>query len=178
MKMKKTLLPVALFLLLTNFLCAQNGYKNAVGVRFNTYIGYDVLALSYKSFLANHDALEFNLGFGGRNMYVPGTSGQSFSPGISLAGAYQYHVDIETATNEHLRWFAGGGLILFHIFSKNNFYEGFGAGLFGTCGIDYKFKNTPLNLTTDWRPTVYLSAPDSFSPLQIGTLGVAVRYTF
>ncbi|HMR84468.1 MAG TPA: hypothetical protein PKE30_15100 [Niabella sp.] len=158
---------------------AQSDYKQAIGIRLNAHVAYDVLAASYKNFLSDHGALEFNLGFGGKNMYVPNSGGQtSFSPGISITGAYQYHELIETPTNESLRWFAGGGLTIFNIFSKNDFYEGFGAGVFGTAGIDYKFKDSPINLTADWRPTVFLSAPSSFAPLQIGTLGIAARYTF
>lgn len=176
--MGKLLFPVAWIFLAFNA-SAQSDYKNAIGLRFNSHITYDVIALSYKNFLSDHGALEVNVGFGGRNMYIPGAKGKtSFSPGISITGAYQYHVDIETETNENLRWFAGGGLTIFNISSKNTSYAGFGAGLFATGGIDYKFKKSPINLTADWRPTVFISSPSSFVPLQIGTLGVAVRYTF
>lgn len=178
MKMKKLFVLVACILFQLSAY-AQSDYKSAIGLRFTTYIAYDVAALSYKNFLSDHGALEFNFGFGGRNMYVPNSGGKtSFSPGVSLTGSYQYHVDIETPTNENLRWFAGGGLSIFNIFSKNNYYEGFGAGVFATGGIDYKFKEAPINLTADWRPTVFISSPSSFAPLQIGTLGIAARYTF
>lgn len=175
---KKLLLLVALALF-QPAARAQSDYKNAFGIRLTTHIPYDVLAASYKNFLGDHGALEFNLGFGGRNIYVPNSGGRSsYSPGISFSGSYQFHEDIFTPTDENLRWFAGGGIVVFNIFSKNNFYEGFGAGLFGTGGIDYKFKNVPVNLTADWRPTIFISSPSAFAPVNIGTIGIAARYTF
>lgn len=176
--MKKIILSVACIVI---FYCAhsQSDYKRAIGGRLTSHFRYDAVALSYKNFITDNGAFEFNLGFGGRNIYVPNSGGKtSFSPGVSVSGSYQYHVDIFTPTDENLRWFAGGGLTMFNVMSKNNAYEGFGAGLFGTAGIDYTFKNSPVNLTADWRPTFFLAAPSAYPPLDIGTLGVAVRYTF
>lgn len=178
MRKNKGILFVALFFCHTAA-NAQNGYKAAIGFRLSSHITYDVLAVSYKNFLSTHGALEFNFGFGGRNMYVPNSGGRtSYSPGISITGAYQYHENIYTDGDENLCWFAGGGLSVFNIFSKNNFYEGFGSGLFGTLGIDYKFKTAPINLSADWRPTVFIASPSSFAPLNIGAFGIAARYTF
>ena len=177
MQTKKSLLLVALCIL--HFLAqAQSDYKSALGIRLTTHIPYDVLAASYKNFLGDHGALEFNFGFGGRNMYIPGSGGRSgYSPGVSFSGSYQYHEDIYTPTHENLRWFAGGGMVVFNIFSKNNFYEGFGTGLFATGGIDYTFKSVPVNLTADWRPTVFIASPSAFPGINIGTIGIAARYT-
>ena len=177
-KMKTLVLVVALLScqVLVN---AQIGYKQAIGLRFTSHTTFDVVALSYKTFVSDHSALELNLGYGGKNYIVPNTGGTtSYSPGYSVSGSYQYHELIETASNENLHWFAGGGLNFFNISSKNNGYNGFGTGIFGTAGIDYKFKTTPINVTADWRPTVYISAPSAFLPIQIGTLGLAVRYSF
>jgi len=158
---------------------AQANYKNAIGARLSTYTPYDAVAVSYKNFLSDHGAVEFDFGFGGKNMIIPNSAGKkSYSPGISLTGSYQYHSKIETPTNEGLSWFGGGGLTLFNIFSKNDLYGGFGSGLFATAGIDYKFKAVPVNLTADWRPTVFVSSPDWFPPLQFGTVGISARYTF
>ena len=179
MNLKRNLLLAALILCyVVGF--AQNGYKHAAGLRLTTYVTYDFVAFSYKNFIAEKSALEFNFGYGGRNVFLPNSGGKTtYSPGISLTGSYQYHELIETPGNENLHWFAGGGLTFFNLFSKNSAYEGLGAGLFGTAGIDYKFKATPINVSVDWRPTVFLSLPAFFnSPIQIGTLGVAARYTF
>ena len=176
--MKKITIIVA-FLCSQILVNAQSDYEKAFGVRLTSNITYDVIAASYKIFLASPSALEFNFGFGGRNVYVPKSGGKSsYSPGISISASYQYHEDIYTPSDQNLRWFAGGGLVIFNTFSKNNFYEGFGTGMFGTAGIDYKFQNSPINLTADWRPTVFLAAPSQFAPLQLGTLGIAARYTF
>ncbi len=158
---------------------AQVAYKQAVGMRLTSYVSYDFVAFSYKNFIAEKSAVEFNFGYGGRNIFLPNSGGKTtYSPGISLTGSYQYHELIETPTNENLHWFAGGGLSFFNIFSKNTTYKGFGTGLFGIVGIDYKFKNSPINVSADWRPTVFVSAPAYFAPIQIGTLGLAARYTF
>ncbi|MCH5600070.1 hypothetical protein [Niabella ginsengisoli] len=135
-----------------------------------------MVALSYKTFLSDHNAIEINAGYGGRNTKTGGKT--DFSPGVSVSGSYQYHDDIYTSTDEHLRWFAGGGVNLFKTFSERKAYEGFGATIFGTAGIDYKFKAAPVNLSVDWRPTIYIKSPNDFLPLQIGTLGLAARYTF
>lgn len=177
-KMEKLVLVVAL--LYCQFLVnAQSGYKQAVGLRLTSHTTFDLVSLSYKSFVSDHSALEFNLGYGGKNYIVPNTGGTtSYSPGYSISGSYQYHELIETPSNENLHWFAGGGLNFFNISSKNKGYNGFGTGIFGTAGIDYKFKTSPINVTADWRPTIYLSTPSAFLPIQIGTLGIAVRYTF
>lgn len=173
------------FSILVAFIClpflmnAQTGYKKALGIRLNTHTTYDVIAASYKIFPIEKGALEFNLGFGGRNIYVPNQAPKtSFSPAVSLSGSYQYHEIIETPTNEELRWFAGGGLTFMAAKSKNNGYEGFGTAIFGACGIDYVFKNSPINVTADWRPQVYIASPSAYMPLHLGTLGLAVRYIF
>lgn len=176
--MDKRLLVVAL--LCCQFLVnGQSGYNQAVGLRLSSHTTFDVVAFSYKNFISDHSAMEFNLGYGGKNYILPNSGGTtSYSPAFSISGSYQYHELIETNTAENLHWFAGAGLNFFNIFSKNNAYNGFGTGIFGTAGIDYKFKTSPINVTADWRPTVYISTPSAFLPLQIGTLGLAVRYTF
>jgi hypothetical protein len=175
----KKLVGVVALLCCQFFVNAQSGYKQAIGLRLTSHTTFDLISVSYKSFVSDHSALEFNLGYGGKNYIVPNTGGTtSYSPGYSVSGSYQYHELIETPSNENLHWFAGGGLNFFNISSKNKGYNGFGTGIFGTAGIDYKFKTSPVNVTADWRPTIYLSTPSAFLPIQIGTLGLAVRYTF
>lgn len=158
---------------------AQSDYKSALGIRATTHITFDMVSLSYKTFLSDHNAIEINAGYGGRNMSIPMTGGRTaYSPAISLSGSYQYHEDIYTATDEHLRWFAGAGLNFFNIFSEHQNYKGFGTALFGTAGLDYKFKAAPVNLSFDWRPSIYVISPSEFLPIQIGTIGLSARYTF
>jgi len=68
------------FICLPFFMMAQTGYKQAIGIRLNTHTTYDVIAASYKNFPSEKSALEFNLGFGGRNIYVPNRRPNKFLP--------------------------------------------------------------------------------------------------
>ena len=46
----------------------------------------------------------------------------------------------------------------------------------GNIGLDYKFANTPINLSLDWIPTYWLTGYYDGFGSAIG--GLAVRYTF
>ncbi len=72
MKIKLTL-GLAL-LSLSSALFAQSNYKQAIGVRLSPASNYDVFAASYKMFLAEQPALEFNLGVGGTGMLISQTT--------------------------------------------------------------------------------------------------------
>lgn len=151
---------------------AQGGsdYKSAIGGRFgSTY--YDVFSFSYKAFITEPGALEFNAGFGGRRYdgYNTGT--------ISAAITYQHHFDIKPVAG--LRWFVGGGLVVANSFGdyydRNDYKDKrFGLGFYPTGGIDYKFNNIPLNLTADVRPTIFAVTQRNSVH---GNAGIAVRYT-
>ena len=47
-------------------------------------------------------------------------------------------------------------------------------GIDGVLGLDYKFKDAPINISLDWQPSVTLIGASS-SPAYGG---IAVRYTF
>ena len=171
MKKITLLLFFAAGIMATSF--AQSDYKSAVGARLGTTY-YDLLSFSYKSFITDPGALEFNAGFGAKGYGAYNTAT------ISAALSYQHHFDIKPV--EGLKWFVGGGITVFNTFTKktnDEFYKeyrGFGFGIFPTGGVDYKFRGIPLNVSADVRPTVHVVGPshyNSFYP----NFGIAARYT-
>jgi len=148
---------------------AQSDYKRAVGLRFGGY--YDVVSASYKTFISDQGALEFNLGF--RNYGGIALYGNWFV--LSGSAAYQHHFDIKPVPG--LKWFVGGGLLAYNSFSDYDYVSGFGLGIFPTAGVDYKFASIPLNLTVDTRPTINVLRADYYSGFYFSG-GVAARYTF
>ncbi|ULQ54214.1 hypothetical protein [Flavihumibacter fluvii] len=153
---------------------AQSTYKSAIGGRLSTGY-YEAISGSYKTFVSNQGALEFNLGF------RPKSSGDVDWVTVAFSAAYQHHFDIKPVPG--LRWFVGGGLTMYNSFSNYENYRGFGLGIFPTGGIDYKFADIPLNLTADIRPTIAVADPyddnyNGYESFNGGNFGVSVRYTF
>lgn len=154
---------------------SQTEYKSAIGARLAPESYYDLFAFSYKTFVTDAGALEFNAG-GGSKRYYYGLYSDSRRPfALSVSATYQHHFKIPV---QGLRWFIGGGLVAYNAFSKRNEYEGFGFGFYPTGGVDWKVPNVPLNLTADYRPTIIVARPDelgdSFEPRNFG---ISVRYT-
>lgn len=154
---------------------AQGDYKNAIGIRLAPGSYYDAFAFSFKTSVSNAGALEFNAGGGSqRHTYYRNNISYNSRPfGLSVSGTYQHHFKIPV---EGLRWFVGGGLTAYNAFSKNNEYEGLGLGIYPTGGIDYKFPAIPLNLTADFRPTIFISKPDYDDSFNGANFGIAARY--
>lgn len=144
---------------------AQSTYSKAIGLRLG-YNYLDVVAFSYKGFVSPRGALEFNLGLASRRDWF----------GLSATGAYQHHFPIGNVPG--FNWYIGGGLTLGQTFSDWDRYVGTFAGIFPTGGIDYKFRNIPLNLSADIRPTFYFAKSNAGSVIYPANFGVAVRYTF
>lgn len=172
MKIKLTL-GLAL-LSLSSALFAQSNYKQAIGVRLSPASNYDVFAASYKMFLAEQPALEFNLGVGG-NRYAYFVDDYRTTT-VSVSAAYQHHFAIKPV--DGLKWYVGGGATVFHSSSKHDAFKGVSVGLFPTGGADYKFKKIPLNVSADWRPTFLVAKTDQYSGFYGDGFGIAARYTF
>lgn len=167
--MKKVTLLVA-FVATLGIVNAQTDYKQAIGIRASTHQEYAAIAASYKFFVTEAGAIELNLGVGNKN-YL-----DKKAPGVSFAGAYQHHFDIKPI--EGLRWYIGGGAVIFNTASDYAAYKGFGLGVFPTGGVDYKFAKIPLNLSADFRPTFHITAPDAYKNFHGHDVGIAARYTF
>lgn len=147
---------------------AQVNYKNAIGARVAPASYYDFFSFSYKTFVSNAGAIEVDAGIGHKS-YV-GHSPLTFA----ASAAYQHHFAIPV---EGLNWFVGGGLTMYNSFSsKNGGYRGLGFGFFPTGGIDYRFPTIPLNLTADYRPSIFFAKPDFQDSFFAPNFGISVRY--
>jgi hypothetical protein len=137
-------------------------YGSAVGLR----LGYP-LSLTYKTFISESSAVEV---FGG----LRGFSSYSW---INLGAAYQVHKPIEGV--DGLNWYFGGGASVFFWSFKNSFIgdnsTSTAFGILGNLGLDYKFADSPINLSADWMPIFFINGFGSGFGGGYGAL--AVRYT-
>ncbi|MGX5820582.1 hypothetical protein ACWKWU_20460 [Chitinophaga lutea] len=145
-------------------------YHTALGVRVNPWL----VGFTAKHFLQGPHAIE-----GIVSHYFP--NGDDFS-NVTLTGLYEYHWNVFG----HSEWnmYAGGGAHLG--FWNNRWYDNDGrrqrdtkavAGLDGIFGVEYTFKNIPLNLSADLKP--FFNFNDGYNDFigeQMG--GFSVRYTF
>lgn len=134
----------------------QPAYSQAIGLKFLSGV-----SITYKKFVTEKNAIEAQANFWNR--------------GYRLVGLYEFHFyDFDV---DGLSWYVGPGA---HIGSWSNSYakdSGSKAdiGIDGVIGMDYKFKNLPINLSADWQPSLSLIGSNGFSP-SYG--GIAIRYTF
>ena len=95
---------------------------------------------------------------------------------IKLTGLYQWVWKIDGGFN----WYAGfGGGIGSWSIDNNNFKDdGTYAFVAGDLGIEYNFKEAPIQLALDIRPELYFNSDDfredNFGP----DLALAIRYRF
>ncbi len=143
MKPKHTLF-IFLFVLFTAASSFGQNYNSAIGLRF----GYPT-SVSYKKFLNEKNALELYAGFRGFGSY-------SY---LSANVAYQIHNPIKSV--EGLSWYygLGAGAYIYSFDSGFNYGDSgkLSIGLSGYLGLDYSFKDTPINLSVDWVPTFFLT---------------------
>ena len=143
----------------------QDISKNALGLRLGNNDGFGG-EVSYQRGLSKSNRLEFDLGWRNSN-YVNA---------IKLAGLYQWVWNIDKGFN----WYAGVGA---GFGSWNYDYSGIknnGTFLFGAgdIGVEYNFKEVPIQLSLDLRPELYFSdsgyRDNNFGP----DLGLGIRYKF
>ncbi len=136
-------------------------YNTAIGAR----LGYP-LSVSVKQFLGNSSAIE---------VYA-GTRGYSTYRWYHVSGAYQIHKPVGEL--ENLQYYFGAGATAF--FWSYDFFDVSGLstttlGAQGYLGLDFTFNGTPINLTLDWIPTIYIG--DAFLTGFSGSFGsLGVRY--
>jgi len=156
--MKKMLLTIAITICLSAFANAQ-AYNTGIGLRVGPYIGFTV-----KHFLNEKSAIE-------------GLVSTRWK-GIEFTGLYEIHN--QAFKVDRLNWYFGGGA---HI----GFYNGDNAswgeagksyanfGIDGILGLEYSFKEVPINLSLDWKPAVNLTGDTGFW----GDYGaLSIRYIF
>lgn len=159
MKAYHYLLAAVLCLALSSGISAQ-AYSSAVGLRF----GYP-LSLSYKTFVNEQAAVEGYVGLRGYRRYRA----------MSISAAYLMHNDFPDA--EGLQWYYGGGAGV-QFWSYDDFAASTTLGVSGYLGLEYVFPSTPIAISLDWRPTVYLGRQriSGFNNFGVGYGGLGVRY--
>ena len=128
--MKKILLTLVLALAVIALANAQD-YKTGIGLRGGWGYG-----LTVKHFISEKSALEGIL--------------SSRWSGFEITGLYEIHnraFDVD-----RLNWYFGGGA---HVGFYGNNYPGGNVtvvGIDGILGLEYNFKEVPINLSLDWKP--------------------------
>lgn len=163
--MKKLILSAFMLLGLAFSTQAQDISKNALGLRLGDNDGFGG-ELSYQRGLGSNNRLELDLGW--RN--------SKHVDAFKLTGLYQWVWNIEGGFN----WYAGvgGGIGSWSV--DKDYGDGSGTILFvaGDLGIEYNFKEAPIQLSLDIRPELYFNKgdyrEDNFGP----DIALGIRYRF
>lgn len=152
------------FLLITYFANSQvsteqytSPYKKAIGIKLNPG------AISYRSFYTRNKAVE-GVGFISIDGFQLTILNEKYTP---------------FANAENLTWYIGYGGH-FNLWSEryklNNPSKsaGVAVGVDGMLGLDYKLKNTPINLSVDIQPAFNFVGASYFD---LGWGGIGIRYT-
>ncbi|CAM3534692.1 hypothetical protein FLGE108171_01975 [Flavobacterium gelidilacus] len=167
--MKKVLLSAIMLFGIAFSSQAQDIAKNALGLRLGDSDGFGG-EISYQRGLSDNNRLELDLGFRNSNDY----------DAFKLTGIYQWVWNIEGGFN----WYAGvgGGIGSWSYDRKigNDRYKDNGTILFvaGDLGIEYNFREAPIQLSLDIRPELYFNSDnyrsDNFGP----DIALGIRYRF
>ena len=132
-------------------------YKNAIGGRFGSANG-----VSFKTGVSNNAMLELIGNF-------RSSGGSSY---FNLTGLYEVYNPIGGA--EGLNWYYGAGATI-----GSYKVKGVNSDVYlsanGVLGLDYKFKEAPINLSIDWVPALQLTPNTGFWG---GDVGLGVRFAF
>ena len=144
---------------------SQNISKNALGLRLGDNDGFGG-EISYQRGLSKNNRLELDLGWRNSNN----------TDALKLTGIYQWVWNIDGGFN----WYAGiGGGVGSWSYNINGNKDS-GAFFFaaGDLGIEYNFKEAPIQLSLDIRPELYFNSDkyrnDNFGP----DLALGIRYRF
>jgi opacity protein-like surface antigen len=167
--MKKVILSAFMLIGLAFSAQSQDISKNALGLRLGDNDGFGG-EISYQRGLSKNNRLELDLGFRNSNNV----------DAFKLAGIYQWVWNIDGGFN----WYAGvGGGVgswSYNYNANGNQYKDSGAFVFvaGDLGIEYNFKEVPIQLSLDIRPELYFNSDnyreDNFGP----DLALGIRYRF
>jgi hypothetical protein len=160
--MLKKIIKLTLFcLLLLSFrsVNAQHDYETAIGIRINGGAGVTL----------RHDL--------GNSKSMEGILYMRWG-GIDLTGLFQVNYPVFKEPGFRAYFGIGGNVGVFDSdkgpwFDEDDDGSQVVAGVDGQIGLEYTFKNFPLNLSIDWKPTVYLLGEQD---IYAGDVGLSVRY--
>jgi len=166
--MKKSYLSLIMLVGLAFSIQAQETVsQNAIGVRFGNNHGFGV-EISYQRKLSPKNRLELDLGW----------SNNDNTAALKATGIYQWYWNLEKG----LYWYAGcgGGFGTWN--TDDNYNNGYAGdnGLFivaaGDIGIEYHFKEIPIQLSIDGRPEFIFN---NYEKNDFGVaVGFGIRYKF
>jgi len=146
---------LVLLLFVASFLCFSHtaeaqAYNSAVGARLGS-----PFSASYKKFISEQGAVEL---FG--NFRTRGVLSAYRWTRFGIGGAYQHHMDLDIEEFEGLNWYVGGGATAYlWTYSNDSFFDNsdnLTLGVQAYIGLDYAFEDTPVNISLDWVPTIFL----------------------
>jgi hypothetical protein len=167
--MKKLILSAFMLLGLAFSTQAQDISKHALGLRLGDSDGFGG-ELSYQRGLGDNNRLELDLGW--RN--------SKHVDAFKLTGIYQWVWNIEGGFN----WYAGvgGGIGSWSYDDKYSDFDGDDSGIIlfvaGDLGIEYNFKEAPIQLSLDIRPEFYFNSDDYRSDNFGPDIALGIRYRF
>ncbi|WP_346318240.1 hypothetical protein [Chitinophaga sp. YIM B06452] len=144
-------------------------YHTALGLRVNPWL----VGFTVKHFIKGPHAIEGIV----HHYFENGDDASN----VTFTGLYEYHWNVFGKSEWNM--YAGGGAHLG--FWRDYYWDGgrrrgegtdVAVGLDGIFGVEYTFKNIPLNLSADLKPYVNFNGYNDFIGEQIG--GFSVRYTF
>lgn len=166
--MKKIILAAVMLIGLAFSAQAQEVRKNALGLRLGDNDGFGG-EISYQRGLSSNNRLEFDLGWRDSKHY----------DAAKIVGLYQWIWNIDGGFN----WYAGvgGGLGSYKYHDDYDYPGNDNGGTFligaGDIGIEYLFKDAPIQLSLDFRPELYFG--DDFRDDNYGSdIGLGIRFTF
>jgi hypothetical protein len=161
MEKKGIIIVLAIFAMLFSAEAQSQSYGTGIGLRSGVSNG-----LTVKHFISNNAAMEGIL--------------HTRWQGLVITGLYEVHQDIEEVRG--LRWFYGGGA---HVGSWNgnrdprwadsNFNGATVFGIDGIIGLDYIFRNAPINLSLDYKPALNFTNNAGFWGDEVA---LSIRYAF
>lgn len=125
-------------------------YRFALGVRLSNSTPTLNNSISGKYFITDRSAVEGIISFGSR---------------FAFGGLIEFHKPFSVAG---LSWFYGGGGYVG--FQSGDTY----LGPTGILGLDYKFRDVPLNVSVDWKPELDIIPDINFVP---DAFALSVRFT-
>ncbi|MDA3614935.1 hypothetical protein [Polluticaenibacter yanchengensis] len=152
--MKKILTALSVAAISVTGLQAQS-YKTAAGLTIEFGNGSTWAGPAIKHFFDNRNAINAELLFGGNT--------------TTLQAFYQFHGPIKNAGG--LKYYLGIGPSL-HFPKRGDTYF----GIRPMAGLDYKIGSTPLALSFDWRPGVFIH--DNNSDFEAGRFAFGLKFAF